>query len=48
VAQVVEVFKQMRGEAGTRQVAGDIPLTLTHNVGATGNTCAVHIFERRD
>jgi len=48
VAQVVEVFKQMRGEAGARQVAGDVPVALTHNVGATGNTCAVHIFERRE
>ncbi len=47
VAQVVEVFKQMRGEAGARQVAGDVSLALTHNVGATGNTCAVHILERR-
>ncbi len=46
VAQVFEVWKQMRGLAGERQVAGDIPLTLTHNVGATGSTCVVHIFER--
>jgi acetyl-CoA C-acetyltransferase len=46
VAQVVEIWKQMRGEAGERQVAGDISLALTHNVGATGNTCIVHIFER--
>jgi acetyl-CoA C-acetyltransferase len=47
VAQVVEVWKQMRGEAGARQVRGDLPLALTHNVGGTGNTCVVHIFERR-
>ncbi len=47
VAQVVEVWKQMRGEAGERQVSGDIPLALTHNVGATGSTCVVHVFERR-
>jgi len=46
--QAVEVFKQMRGEAGKRQVAGDIPLGLTHNVGGTGGTCVVHIYERRD
>lgn len=46
VAQVVEVWKQMRGEAGERQVSGNVPLALTHNVGATGNTCVVHIFER--
>lgn len=46
--QAVEIFKQMRGQAGERQVAGDIPLGLTHNVGGTGGTCVVHIFERRD
>ncbi len=48
VAQVVEVWKQMRGEADARQVPGDVPLALTHNVGATGSTCVVHIYERRD
>ena len=47
VAQAVEVFKQMRGEAGERQVPGDVPLALTHNVGATGSTCVIHIYERR-
>jgi acetyl-CoA C-acetyltransferase len=46
--QAVEIFKQMRGLAGKRQVAGDIPLALTHNVGGTGGTCVVHIYERRD
>jgi len=45
--QVVEIWKQMRGEAGERQVAGDNDLALTHNVGGTGQTCAVHVFERR-
>jgi acetyl-CoA C-acetyltransferase len=44
--QVVEVWKQLRGEAGERQVPG-ATLGLTHNVGGTGQTCAVHIFERR-
>ncbi len=47
VAQAVEIFKQMRGEAGPRQVTRDIPLALTHNVGATGSTCVVHIYERK-
>ncbi len=47
VAQIYEVWKQMRGEAGERQVPGDVPLALTHNVGATGTTCVVNIFERR-
>lgn len=48
VGQAVEIWKQMRGEAGARQVSGDIPLALTHNVGATGQTCVVHIYERRN
>jgi len=46
--QAVEIWCQMRGEAGPRQVPGkDIHLALTHNVGATGGTCAVHIYQRR-
>jgi acetyl-CoA C-acetyltransferase len=44
--QVVEIWKQLRGEAGERQVPG-ASLGLTHNVGGTGQTCVVHIFERR-
>jgi len=48
VAQAFEVWKQMRGEGEARQVSGDIPLALTHNVGGTGSTCLVHIYERRD
>ncbi|MCK5653702.1 MAG: hypothetical protein KAH98_01030 [Dehalococcoidia bacterium] len=48
VGQVVEIWHQMRGEAGPRQVRGkDIRLALTHNVGATGGTCVVHIYQRR-
>jgi acetyl-CoA C-acetyltransferase len=45
--QAVEIWKQMRTEAGDRQVHGAIPLALTHNVGATGQTSVVHIYERR-
>jgi len=48
VGQVVEVFKQLRGQAGPRQRAGKLKYGLTHNVGGTGQTCVVHIFERRD
>jgi acetyl-CoA C-acetyltransferase len=44
--QVIEIWKQLRGEAGERQVSG-ANLGLTHNVGGTGQTCVVHIFERR-
>jgi len=45
--QVMEIWKQLRGVAGERQLPGDINLGLTHNVGGTGQTCVVHIFERR-
>jgi acetyl-CoA C-acetyltransferase len=44
--QVVEIWKQLRGQAGERQVL-NADLGLTHNVGGTGQTCVVHIFERR-
>ena len=48
VAQAVEVWHQMRGEAGPRQVPGrEIDLALTHNVGGTGGTCVVHVYEKR-
>lgn len=48
VGQALEIWHQMRGTAGPRQVPGkDIRLALSHNVGATGGTCVVHIYERR-
>jgi acetyl-CoA C-acetyltransferase len=48
VGMVVELFKQMRGEAGPRQVKKkDVSLGLMHNVGAHGSTVVVNIFERR-
>lgn len=47
VGQAIEVFKQMRGQAGERQVDRDVDLALTHNVGGTGQTAVVHIYERK-
>ena len=47
VAQVAEIWHQMRGEAGARQIDKDINLALTHNMGAHGSTCVAHIYERR-
>jgi len=47
VGQVIEIWKQLRGEAGARQLSGNPHLGLTHNVGGTGQTCTVHIFEGR-
>ena len=47
-AQIVEIFQQMRGEAGQRQVTNmDVNLALNHNIGAHGTTAVVQIFERR-
>jgi acetyl-CoA C-acetyltransferase len=45
--QVVEVFDQMTGEAGDRQL-GDTEYGLTHNVGGSGGAAVVHIFEREE
>lgn len=45
VAQAVEIVRQLRGEAGDRQVTG-ATLGLTHDVGGTGATTAVHLLER--
>ena len=44
VGQVVEVYEQLHGLAGSRQVI-DARTALTHNVGATGGSCGVHIFQ---
>ncbi|MEA1994151.1 MAG: thiolase domain-containing protein [Euryarchaeota archaeon] len=46
VAQVVEAVKQLRGDAGKRQIK-DAEIGLTHNIGGSGGTAAVHIFSRR-
>ena len=44
VAQVVEIAKQLRGEAGARQVKG-ARVGLTQNMGGTGGSSIVHILE---
>ena len=44
--QVVEVFKQLRGDAGHSRQVRDAEIGLTHNVGGSGATCAVHVFGR--
>ena len=43
--QVVEIYEQLKGEAGERQVEG-LETGLTHNVGGSGGTVAVHVFEK--
>jgi len=44
VAQIVEITKQLRGEADKRQVK-NARIGLAHNVGGSGATCVVHILE---
>ncbi len=44
-SMVVEMVKQLRGEAGERQVNG-AEIGLTHNVGGIGQYCFVGIFKR--
>jgi acetyl-CoA acetyltransferase len=43
VSQAYEVFVQLRGQAGARQVGG-AERALTHNVGGSGATAAVHLY----
>lgn len=46
VAQMCEIYWQVRGEAGDRQV--DSARTgLTHNVGGNGQVCCVNVARRR-
>jgi len=45
VAQVVELVRQLRGEAKDRQVPG-ATLGLAQDVGGTGATTVVHLLER--
>jgi acetyl-CoA C-acetyltransferase len=45
VAQVVEVVRQLREEAGERQV-NNAQIGMTQNMGGTGGSCLVHIFEK--
>ena len=44
VAQAIEIFEQLRGEAGERQVPG-ARIGLTQNMGGSGASSVVHIFE---
>jgi acetyl-CoA C-acetyltransferase len=45
VSMAIEITKQLRGEAGERQVK-NAEIGLTHNVGGTGQVVAIHIFRR--
>jgi acetyl-CoA C-acetyltransferase len=45
IAQAIEIVEQLRGEAGERQVK-DAGIGLTQNMGGSGASAVVHIFER--
>ena len=45
VAQVIEIVKQLRGETGKRQVK-DPRIGMAQNMGGSGGSAVVHIFER--
>jgi acetyl-CoA C-acetyltransferase len=45
VSMAYEIVKQLRGQAGARQVP-NADLGLTHNVGGIGQYCFVHLFRR--
>ena len=45
VAQAIEIHRQLRGEAGDRQVDG-ARIGLTQNMGGSGASSVVHIFGR--
>ncbi|MBI4703344.1 MAG: thiolase domain-containing protein [Deltaproteobacteria bacterium] len=45
VAQILEVVEQLRGACGVRQIK-DARWGLTQNMGGTGASSVVHIFER--
>lgn len=48
VSQLYEVWTQLRGKAGKRQVPiGDLRVGAAHNLGGTGGTCTFTILERR-
>lgn len=45
VAQVVEIYEQLKDKAGGRQRA-DAQVGLTHNVGGIGSTAIVHLLKK--
>ena len=47
-AQLIELWEQLRGKAGERQLPmDDLRIGAAHNLGGTGGTCTFTILERR-
>ena len=45
ISQIYELVKQIRGEAGDRQVS-NVKYALAQNIGGAGSTVAVHVLKR--
>ena len=45
IAQVIEVFEQLRGESGDRQVK-DAAVGMAQNMGGSGASSVTHILRR--
>ncbi len=44
ISQIAEIVKQLKGQAGQRQIVG-AKVGLTHNMGGLGGSAVVHILE---
>lgn len=44
IAQVIELYEQLNGKAGARQVA-DAHIGMAQNMGGSGASCVIHILE---
>ncbi|MBD3189877.1 MAG: thiolase domain-containing protein [Candidatus Heimdallarchaeota archaeon] len=47
IYQIIELFHQLRNEAGKRQVTKN-DIGVTHNIGGSGATCVVNVLTRGD
>jgi acetyl-CoA C-acetyltransferase len=48
IGQLFEIWKQLRGEAGERQIPNqNLRVGAAHNLGGTGGTCTLTILEKR-
>ena len=46
IAQIIEVYEQLGGNAGARQVKG-AHIGMAQNMGGTGASCVIHILEAK-
>jgi acetyl-CoA C-acetyltransferase len=46
LAQIYEIVKQLRGQAGERQIKPIPKIGLAHNIGGAGGSVTVHILKR--